>query len=79
MLLDVRDRAFYAISHRDGARNIPLDELIVRAQNELPQDHTIVVYGSDASESDLAYSILDGHGFANVFILVQNAPQPAKQ
>jgi len=79
VLLDVRERAAYAIKHRDEARNIPLDELPVRAQNELPPDHTIVIYGSDPSEADLAYSILDGQGFAHIFILVQNATQATKQ
>ena len=73
VLLDIRDRAAYAVKHRDGARNIPLDELPVRAPNELPLDHTIVIYGSDPSEADLAYSIVDSQGFANVLILVQSA------
>ena len=76
VLLDIRERAVYAINRRDGARNIPLDVLPVRAQNELPLDHTIVIYGNDTSEADFAYSILDLQGFANVFILVPNAPQP---
>lgn len=79
VLLDIRERAAYAINHRDGARNIPLDELPVRAQNELPLDHTIVIYGNDPSEADLAYSILDAQGFAHVFILVQNGTQATRQ
>jgi rhodanese-related sulfurtransferase len=78
MLLDIRDRAAYAINHKDGARNIPLDELPVRAQNELPLDHTIVIYGDDPSEADLAYSILDTQGFAHVFILIQTATPATK-
>lgn len=69
MLLDIRERAAYAVAHRDGARNIPLDELRVRAQNELPMDQMIVIYAP--SEADFAYSILDGQGFAHVFVLVQ--------
>jgi rhodanese-related sulfurtransferase len=79
VLLDIRERAAFALNHRDGARNIPLDELPVRAQNELPLDHTIVITGNDPFESDLAYSILDTQGFAHVFILVHNAPQATKQ
>ncbi len=79
VLLDIRERAAYAINHRDGARNIPLDELPVRAQNELPLDHSIVIYSSDPSESDLAYSILESQGFAPVFFLVPDATPPAKQ
>ena len=73
VLLDTRERAAYAVNHRDGARNIPLDELPVRAQNELPMDQTIVIYASDPSEADLAYSILDAQGFNRVFVLVKNA------
>jgi len=78
VLLDIRERAAYALKHRDGARNIPLDELPVRAQDELPQDHAIIIDGNDPSQTDLAYSILDSQGFAHVFVLVKNAP-PAKQ
>ncbi len=79
VLLDIRERASYAMNHRDGARNIPLDELPVRAPNELPLDHAIVIYGNDRSEIDLAYSILDSQGFANILILVQNATDATKQ
>ena len=79
VLLDIRERAAFALNHRDGARNIPLDELPVRAQNELPFDHTIVIYGNDPSETDLAYSILDTQGFRHLFVLVQNATQATKQ
>ena len=79
VLLDIRDRAAYSISHRDGARNIPLDELPVRAQNELPLDHSIVIHSDDSSESDLAYSILETQGFANVVFLVQDATLPTKK
>jgi rhodanese-related sulfurtransferase len=79
VLLDIRDRAAYTVNHRDGARNIPLDELPVRAQNELPLDHMIVIHANDLSEADLAYSILDTEGFAHVLVLVQNATQAAIQ
>ena len=79
VLLDIRERAAFSLNHRDGARNIPLDELPVRAQNELPLDYTIVIYGTDPSETDLAYSMLDTQGFAHVFILVQNTAQLTNQ
>jgi rhodanese-related sulfurtransferase len=78
VLLDIRDRAAFAMNHRDGAQNIPLDELPVRAQNELPLDHTIVIYSNAPPQADLAYSILDTQGFAHVLILVQNSTSPAK-
>jgi rhodanese-related sulfurtransferase len=73
VLLDIHDRTAYAKNPRDGARNIPLDELPVRAQNELPLDQTIVIYGNDPSELDLAYSILETQGFSHVLILVPDA------
>jgi rhodanese-related sulfurtransferase len=76
VLLDIRDRAASAKDRRDEARNIPLDELPVRAQNELPLDQTIVIYGKDSSELDLAYSILETQGFTHILILVSNAPPP---
>lgn len=75
VLLDIRERAHYAMNHKDGSQNIPLDELQVRAPNELPMDRTIVIYGSDPSETDFAYSILDSQGFASILILVQNPTQ----
>ena len=78
VLLDIRDRAAYAINHKDGAKNIPLDELPVRAQNELPLDHTIVIYGNNPSEADLAYSILDTKGFAHIFVLVPSGTEATK-
>jgi hypothetical protein len=64
-------------SSRDGAKNIPLDELPVRAQNELPLYYSIVIYSNNSSESDLAYSILESQDFARIFFLVQNAIPPA--
>jgi len=70
VLLDIRERSAYTVNHRDGAKNIPLDELPVRAPNELPTDRSIVIYDSDPAEADLAYSILDGQGFSNILILV---------
>jgi rhodanese-related sulfurtransferase len=77
VLLDIRERAAYGLKHRDGARNIPLDELPARAQDELPLDQAIIIDGNDPSQTDLAYSILDTHGFAHVFILVRNGtPSP---
>jgi rhodanese-related sulfurtransferase len=79
VLLDVRERAAYTANHRNGARNIPLDELPVRAQNELPSEGTIVVYGNDVAEADLACSILDTEGFARVLILVLNPTPVTKQ
>lgn len=68
VLLDIRDRAFFAYKHKDGARNIPLDELSVRAANELSTTDTVILYGDEA-ETDTAYVILDMQGFSKVAIM----------
>jgi rhodanese-related sulfurtransferase len=78
LLLDIRHRAAFSLKHRDGAKNIPLDELPVRAQNELPTDYTIVIHSNDPSEADFAYSILDTQGFAHVLVLVPNTTRDTK-
>ena len=70
VLLDIRHRAAFTTNHKDGSRNIPLDELPVRAQNELSVDDTIVIYSNDPSEADLAYSILESQGFVRILLLV---------
>jgi hypothetical protein len=65
--------AGYAQNHRDGARNIPLDELDARAMNELSQTDSIVLDGGDDLMADSAYRILSRQGFNSVFILQRGA------
>lgn len=69
VVLDLRSRMAYAHNHRDGSKNIPLDELDARAMNELPPTSTIVLDGSDDLMTDSAYTILSRQGFNHVFIL----------
>ena len=79
VLLDVRDRAAFALEHKTAARNIPLDELKVRAINELPAAHTVVLDGENDSATDMAYTVLEGQGFADILILARNTlPQPGQ-
>ncbi len=56
-LLDVRTRMAYGQKHIQGAINIPLDELPVRALDELPQSAMIFVYSDclQCGNSDLGY------------------------
>lgn len=79
VLLDIRNRQAYTTTHREGSKNIPLDELPIRAQNELPLESMIVVYSNDQSETDLAYSILETQGFTRIVFLIQDTTAPAKQ
>lgn len=75
VILDIRDRAAFAKRHKQEARNIPLDELTVRAVNELPIEQTVVISGNDESDTDLAYTILDTQGFTNIMILSNTSRQ----
>lgn len=72
IVLDLRTRTAYAQNHRDGSKNIPLDELDARSMNELPQTDTIVLDGDDLM-ADSAYMTLSKLGFSHVFILQRDA------
>jgi rhodanese-related sulfurtransferase len=71
IVLDLNDRPAYAAAHIPGARNLPLDELEVRAPNELPHSDLLVLYCScrqnDASLK--AREMLVKKGFLNVVVL----------
>jgi len=68
VILDVRDRAAFLNGHRDGAKNIPWDEVFARAKNELPPDKSIVLYSDDEIRADAAYSDLFRLGYTNVLV-----------
>jgi TonB family protein len=57
-LLDVRDRDAFRRVHRDGAVNIPLDELSIRAPIELRAFSHVIV---DCSQGDESRCRLAGH------------------
>lgn len=69
VILDLRERMAYTQKHRDGSKNIPLDELEARAMNELSPTDTIVLDGDDDLATDAAYTTLSRLGFSSVFIL----------
>jgi phage shock protein E len=71
VILDVRSRAEFARGHIPTARNIPHDELEVRAPNELNPEDRIVAYCRclDDTTSDMARQILTSLGFKNVVYL----------
>jgi rhodanese-related sulfurtransferase len=78
VLLDVRDRTAFSLKHKDGAKNIPLDELRFRAPNEVTTASTVVLYG-DESDTDIAYTFLDTQGFSKIFILGPDQSPQGKQ
>jgi rhodanese-related sulfurtransferase len=76
VVLDLRERAAFAQAHRPGAINIPLDELQVRAINELLPADTIVLSEHDGVAAEAAYTVLGNQGFTRVFILRPQPPAP---
>lgn len=68
-VIDVQDRDYYAKKHFMDARNIPLDELSVRAINELSLSDIIIVYGIFEKNGEDAQDVLAQEGFRKVYIL----------
>jgi rhodanese-related sulfurtransferase len=68
-VIDIRNRETFAQKHFAGAKNIPMDELPVRAVNELSPADTIVVYGTYDADGEDAQQMLAKQGFRKVYIL----------
>lgn len=69
VVIDIRNREIYARKHFAGAKNIPADELSIRAINELSASDTVAVYGTFDYESEKAQEVLAREGFRDVYIL----------
>lgn len=69
VILDLRERSRFAQGQLPNAKNIPLDELYIRAINELAQDDVLVLYDDSDIQADYAYRLLKEQGFSQVFIL----------
>lgn len=71
IVLDVDARMDYTLGHIPGAKNIPLDELEMRALNELPNSHLIVTYCRCAEDelSRIASESLNRQGFRQNVVL----------
>jgi TonB family protein len=73
-VLDIRDRSAYERGHRDGAVNIPIDEVPQRASIELP-NHLPLVVDCDpeqpAIKCRVAAQILSYLGFDKVSVLAR--------
>jgi hypothetical protein len=73
VVLDIRERDEFARGHRDGAINIPRDELPIRAYIELDRDRTVVI---DCARTDTAAcrnaatALRRGPKISRVFVLL---------
>ncbi len=73
VVLDTRSRTAHMDRHRDGAVNIPLNELGTRAKPELPRSGLVVIDCFAEQQSigvcGMAASILAAHGFSELAVL----------
>ena len=70
VIVDVRTQREFAKSHIPGARNLPLEQLETRFQNEIPRDvGRILVYCGQGERSRLACDFLSRRGYANLVTL----------
>jgi rhodanese-related sulfurtransferase len=65
-LIDVRSPGEFASGHIQGAINIPVDQIALRAR-EIPTDKPVVLYCRSGARSSSAASTLRGLGFARVY------------
>ncbi len=66
-IVDVRDREDYDLGHVKGAENLPLDEIVARAGEVIPDRNMMVyVYGSDSENSCAASQKLSDIGYSSI-------------
>lgn len=77
VVLDIRDRGEFALKHFPGAKNMPLDEIEVRAINELSTSDLVVLYCgcADDSQNKVARRIMRQQGFACTTFLHDGSKQ----
>lgn len=68
-IIDVRDRHTYNYSRITGAIQIPLDELVQRAQFALQKQRQIYIYGESDTQAGYAVQLLRAAGFNNASVL----------
>jgi phage shock protein E len=66
ILLDVRGPEEFAAGHLEGARNIPVQDLLKRLDELGSRDRPVVVYCRSGRRSAVARSLLTACGFAQV-------------
>lgn len=67
MVVDVRSPWEFEMEHVPGAKNIPLEEIVYKAEEFKSLKNPIVLYCRSGNRSGMAVSILKQKGVANVF------------
>ncbi len=66
-IIDVRDPKAYAGGHVEGAKNLPFEEIVERADDVIADRHMMLyVYGRDSEQSCAAAQKLSDSGFTSV-------------
>ena len=66
-IVDVRSRADYDSGHAAGAKNLPFDRIVEKADQVIPDRHMMIyVYGADSAQSCAAAQKLSDIGFTSV-------------
>ena len=66
-IVDVREKEEYDREHVKGARNLPIDQIVKRADQIVPErDMMLYVYGSDSGQSCAAAQKLCDLGYTSV-------------
>lgn len=75
-VVDLRDRGQYSAGHLTGAKNIPIDELAVRAINELQTSDVIVLFAGETPGKvyTAAAQMLSNNGFKRLRVLETSKP-----
>jgi rhodanese-related sulfurtransferase len=69
LVVDTRERESFADYHVAGAKNIPTDELGMRARRELGEISCVVIHGVTGSLDQGAAKVLTGIGSQRVYVL----------
>ena len=67
MVVDVRSPWEFEMEHIPGAKNIPLEEILYKAEEFKSQKNPIVLYCRSGNRSGMAVNILKQNGVADVY------------
>lgn len=68
-VIDVRNRAEFKGGHIPGAKNIPVEEITVRAEKEMPLEESYILYCHSGYRSTLAMETLRLKGYQHLYNL----------
>lgn len=67
MIVDVRSSWEFEADHIKGAKNIPLEEIVFKAEELKSAHRPVVLYCRSGNRSGMALSILKQHGLTDIY------------